>query len=272
MTTIIRTARQTRTRVAATAAGLATAAFMLSACSGGAAGADDASGEYYYDRHGYTEGQLVIDGQNAKYYGFDCSETGTPVIEEEPSAQGEITDSGDQIILASDDEHIGSDSLGGTQSFELSVSGDTKSVSIGGFDFATGEEDAELATFNKRCGGEDAEEPQAAKIPDGTYFTGDESIAYRLTVDGEDAVLVRQNCSEEGPITHEGTIDGDSFKYTSSGNGQTNEGTYDVELDGDKVVIDYSGEELHLHPEDAAAADKSMAPYEKGCDAVNDSL
>lgn len=148
---IARTRIAAPTRTAALVAGIAGLTLTLTACGGGS-GLD---GEYFAE-----DGKLVIDGSSVTYRAFDCPDgpsvtRGDPidpaVLEDEPSAMGELSDDGTQIRWASDDEHIENDSIGGTTAVtsEEWESGDI--IRITGeddqYEFTPGDEDEILQAY-----------------------------------------------------------------------------------------------------------------------------
>ncbi|WP_309082308.1 hypothetical protein [Zhihengliuella sp.] len=102
--------------IACTVVGIGLAAGLV-ACSGGSG----LSGEYYDD-----EGQLVIQGDSVAFYPFGCSDAveGEAVLESEPSAEGGLSEDGAQVVWASDDEHLGSDRIGGSSALVAPGTGD----------------------------------------------------------------------------------------------------------------------------------------------------
>lgn len=143
------TRRLSHTKPATLAAAVAGLALTLTAC-GGAGGGSGFDGEYYADK-----GQLVVEGSTVTYYPFECPEgpsvkRGDPIdpatINAEPDATGELSDEGDQVRWASDDEHMENDSIGGTTpiTFEEWDSGNV--VQIEGHEFVPGNEEEILQT------------------------------------------------------------------------------------------------------------------------------
>lgn len=158
MVTTSLTSRRKRTGLLT---GLSVLLLALTACSSGPATevADDvkASSESSIDGEYYSEeGQLVISGSEMTYYKFGCPpdspEPGDEaIIEDEPSAEGQITDDGTQVILASDDEHIDGESVGGTVSFSVASAGDTRVITIDGFEFRSGDKDEAVSQYDHMC-------------------------------------------------------------------------------------------------------------------------
>lgn len=147
------TRKNALTRPLAAYGAVACMALLLTGCAGG----NEANGEYYLvpDRDDRVEAQLVIDGSDVAVYSFECAEgeDDRAVIEEEPSATGQLTDDGTQVVWSSEDEHIATDSTGGTVTFSLSTAGETRAVTIGDFEFRSSElsEDEIVSTYDGMC-------------------------------------------------------------------------------------------------------------------------
>lgn len=134
MTTIKKT-------IACAVAGIGLAAGLV-ACSGGS-GLD---GEYYDE-----EGQLVIQGDSVAFYPFGCSDAveGEAVLERVPSAEGELSKDGAQVVWASDDEHLGSDRIGGSSA--LVAPGSGEAVELDGRRFVAMDEDEAVSGYDGMC-------------------------------------------------------------------------------------------------------------------------
>lgn len=125
--------------VSVIAAGIALAA-ALSGCSAGP-GLD---GTYYSD-----DGQLVVARTSVTYYAFGCSEAerGVAVLDEEPSAEGTLTDDGEHVVWKTDDEHLDHDKVGGSTA--VVASGGV--IRLADHSFAARDEEEALRSFDGMC-------------------------------------------------------------------------------------------------------------------------
>lgn len=135
-----RTERRTRTGLAAAAAALAAMTLVLAGCGGG--GDSKVEGSYYND-----EGRLSIQGTSVEYHDFGCDGNHYPAVDEDPSATGELSRDGTQIVWASDDEKLVDSIVKGTDGVTVSDSGD--SITIKSHTFTSMDEKDALAGYKK---------------------------------------------------------------------------------------------------------------------------
>ncbi|KOT47106.1 MULTISPECIES: hypothetical protein [Streptomyces] len=121
-----RTARATRTKIAASIAALAAGSLMLTACSGSSDNANKLDGTYYVkDVNGTSElGQLVVKGNTVSHHEYTCDG-----VYEKPgvTSTGEFNKDQSQIIwtVAGEDsrnKRTGSESIS-TSDNSISISG-----------------------------------------------------------------------------------------------------------------------------------------------------
>lgn len=144
MTHATRILKASPTRSSALVMGVASFALALSACGGGS-GMD---GEYYDDE---GRGKLTIEGGTVTYNPFECEDGNAWLDEESVDASGEINEDGTSVRWASDDEHIGLGTVGGTEPISMSEFDSGNVVTIGDNEFVQGDEDELIDAYSEKC-------------------------------------------------------------------------------------------------------------------------
>lgn len=134
-----------RTRVAAAAAALV--GITLTACGSGS-GMD---GTYYAYHDEDAHGQLIIDDSSLIYYPLECEDGKAWVDTEDVDAKGELNEEGTAVRWASDDEHIATDAVGGTESVSVEEFESGKVITIGDHEFTPGDEEEILKAVSESC-------------------------------------------------------------------------------------------------------------------------